>query len=177
MKQIISSYNLHSTQIRHHFTLAIGYFLPYLLKMKLCIMIFITTSSALKIYRSSLPISNTSGLSGLKYKNEPNKNIDFKDGFTACARFNYKKLGGKAWLFDFGTNGGDDREFLWFRIAYPATWFGLGNKKGGKGYVSSWVLQDPKTENYNIWYANKWHHVCIAFDAKRSHIAVIKVCI
>ena len=146
-------------------------------KMKIYIIILITSSCALKIYHSTLPISRNSGLSGLKYKNEPKKDINFNDGLTACARFNYKKLGRKAWLFDFGTNGGDDREFLWFRIAYPATWFGLGNKKGGKGYVSSWVLQDPKTENYNIWYANKWHHVCIAFDAKRSHIAVIKVCI
>ena len=145
--------------------------------MKLCILIFITTTSALKIYRSSLPISNTSGLSGLKYKNEPNKNIDFNDGLTACARFNYKKLGKKSRLFDFGKEGGYTKDFLWFRIGYPATWFGFGNKKEGKGYVSSWVLQDPKTESYNIWYANRWHHVCIAFDAKRSHLAVIKVCI
>ena len=47
----------------------------------------------------------------------------------------------------------------------------------GTGYYSSWALQDPKTKNYNIWYTNRWHHVCIAYDAKRSHIAVIKVSI
>ena len=145
--------------------------------LKLLVMILITTSSGLKIYRSNLPISSNSGLSGLKYKNEPNKNIDFNDGLTACARFNYKKLGKKSRLFDFGKEGGYTKDFLWFRIGYPATWFGFGNKKEGKGYVSSWVLQDPKTESYNIWYANRWHHVCIAFDAKRSHIAVIKVSI
>ena len=142
-------------------------------KMKICIMMLIMSSSSLKIYRSTLPISSNSGVSGLKYKNEQNKNINFNEGFTICARFNYKKLGHKSWLFDFDQKG-KSKSFLYLRIEYPATWFGLGNFGGGKRYAS-WLLKDPKTKNFNIWYANRWHHVCIAFDAKSSHIALIKV--
>ena len=149
------------------------YFRPNL-KMKICIMLLVTSSCALKIYHSTLPISSNSGVSGLKYKNEQNKDFDFDEGLTVCARFNYKKLGGKAWLFDFDKQEGIGKSFLWFRIMYPATWFGFGNYGGGKRY-SSWALKDPRNNNYNIWYANRWHHVCIAFDKRRSHIAVIKV--
>ena len=143
--------------------------------MKFSISLLLVTSSwALKIYHSTLSVSSNSGLSGLKYINAQNVDIDFNEGITICARFNYKKLGEKAWLFDLDRKG-KGKPFLWFRIMYPNTWFGFGRYDKGRGYYSSWVLKDPKTQNYNIWFANRWHHVCIAFDAKRSHIAVIKV--
>ena len=143
--------------------------------MKFGISLFLITSSwALKIYHSTLSVSSNSGLSGLKYKHVQNGNLNFNDGITICARFNYKKLGEKAWLFDFDRKG-KGKPFLWFRIMYPNTWFGFGRYDKGRGHYSSWALKDPKTQNYNIWYANRWHHICIAFDAKRSHIAVIKV--
>ena len=142
--------------------------------MKICIMMLIMSSSSLKIYRSTLPISSNSGVSGLKYINEQNKNINFNEGFTVCARFNYKKLSWKSWLFDFDQKG-KTKSFLWFKISYPNTWFGLGNFGGGGKKYGSWLLKDPETKNFNIWYANRWHHVCIAFEAKSSHIALIKV--
>ena len=145
-------------------------------KIKICILLLITSTSSLKVFHSTLPMSRNTGVSGLKYINENNNDINFDSGLTVCARFNYKKLGGNAWLFDFDKSN-DSKSFLWFRIMYPATWFGFGRFGDGTGYYSSWALQDPKTKNYNIWYTNRWHHVCIAYDAKKSHIAVIKVSI
>ena len=133
---------------------------------------------SLKVYHSQLPIESKSGLSGLKYLKEQQNSIIFSNSFTICSRFNFKKLGNTARLFEIQPSNNSEANFLWLSISYPWTWFGFGNsdkKLNGKGFYSSWLLQDPITKDFNIWYTNKWHHVCIAYDSEKSHITFIKV--
>ena len=57
---------------------------------------------------------------------------------------------------------------------YPATWFGFGNN-----YISdasaSWILKNPFTKEFNIFYMNKWHHLCLAYEKNTNKISMIKV--
>ena len=36
-------------------------------------------------------------------------------------------------------------------------------------------MKDPKTNQFNIWYADHWHHLCIRYAKATSSIAIVKV--
>ena len=129
----------------------------------------LSKTKSLSVYQSTLPIESSTGVAGLKYIN-PHQNVSFSNGITICARFNYLKLGHEAKLFEIGPT----TVYFWFKVDYPATWFGFGSARTSKSY-NSWILKDPSTEEYNIWYTNKWHHICVAYDQNSNSILFIKV--
>ena len=95
--------------------------------MLLIILLLFRICFSLKVYHSQLPIESKSGLSGLKYlKEQQNSNI-FSNSFTICSRFNFKKLGNTARLFEIQPSNNSEANFLWLSISYPWTWFGFGN--------------------------------------------------
>ena len=54
----------------------------------------------------------------------------------------------------------------------------LGNEEKGNeepGYFSNWIMKDPKTSQFNIWYADHWHHLCIGYVKNTSSITIVKV--
>ena len=135
------------------------------------VIFLIGTCLSLKIYRSSLPIGK-SGLSGLKYVHS-GQNLISTNSLTVCGRFNYKRLGGESVIFDLDKNLAVS--FLWLTMGYPYTWVNFGNFETDHIASTSYILKDPKTDEFSIWYTNKWHHICFAYDAKTSHIAFVKV--
>ena len=63
-------------------------YIKSLLLLSICVCI-----ESLIIYKSTQPIKNNGAHVGLKYQNILNKqNISWNKGFSACIRFNYKKL-------------------------------------------------------------------------------------
>ena len=42
-------------------------------------------------------------------------------------------------------------------------------------YTSNWIMKDPKTNQFNIWYADHWHHLCICYTKATSSISIVKV--
>ena len=130
--------------------------------------------SALKVYSSVFkPVVQSSGLSGIKYKN-PNQNETLKingNSLTICGRFNFLRLGTNSYLLYIWQP--NNIHFLKLRITYPYTFLHLGNVGEYHAY-SSWILQDI-TNDYVIFRASTWHHICLAYDSKRSHIAFVKV--
>ena len=129
------------------------------------------SACAIKVYSSLYkPVEQLSGLSGLKYKNS--NQIETKaNSLTICARFNFLRLGLNSYLLYIRQP--NDIHFLKLRITYPYTFLHLGNV--GKYHASSsWILQDI-TNDYVIFRASTWHHICLAYDSKRSHIAFVKV--
>ena len=135
------------------------------------VIFLIGSSLSLKIYRSSLPIGK-SGLSGLKYEHS-SLNLMSTNSLTVCGRFNYKRLGGESVIFDLDKNLAVS--FLWLTMGYPYTWVNFGNFDADHIASTSYILKDLKTDDFNIWYTNKWHHICFAYDTKTSHIAFVKV--
>ena len=138
--------------------------------MKLVI-IFIGTCLSLKIYHSNLSIDSESGLSGLNYINTK-ENAILTNSLTVCGRFNYKRLGKKSIMFDIDKNLATS--FLFYRMDYPNTFLNFGNFDKNHTAMSSYILNDPKTEEFSIWYTNKWHHVCFGYNSKTNHVVFIK---
>ena len=101
---------------------------------ELVLMLNIRYGASLKIYESTLPIDSLTGVSGLKYvPSEDQVNMRYTYSFTICARFNYQLLGGNAFLIDIVPKVIGSRDFFWFKINYPASWWGFGNSEKGVG--------------------------------------------
>ena len=139
-------------------------------KMKL-VLTLIGTCLSLKIYKSNVPIDGNSGLSGLKYLHSK-ENVVFTNSLTVCGRFNFKRLGGKSIMFDIDKNLATS--FLFLPMNYPNTFVNFGNFDKDHIAMSSYILNDPKTEEFSIWYTNKWHHVCFGYNSKTNHVVFIK---
>ena len=161
---------------------------------KLVLMLIIGYGSSLRIFESTLPIDSLAGVSGLKYvPTDDQTDVRFTNSFTICARFNYQLLGNNAFLIDIVPKIIGSRDFFWFKINYPASWWGFGNSEKGvgnivkhvfifevaqfhvSGYFSNWILQDPITDSFGIWHTYSWHHICITYDSTQSHITIAKV--
>ena len=101
---------------------------------KLVLMLIIGYGSSLRIFESTLPIDSLTGVSGLKYiPTEDQDDVRFTNSFTICARFNYQLLGNNAFLIDIVPKVIGSRDFFWFKINYPASWWGFGNSEKGVG--------------------------------------------
>ena len=135
------------------------------------VLLLAASCASLKVYRSTLPLGSKSGISGLKFVNQ-NENIYFTNSMTFCGRFNYKNLGSQSIMFSIDE---EIRPFLWIKMEYPLAFMSFGNYDNDHIHFANWILQNPKTEEFSIWYPNKWHHYCIAYDSKRSHIALVMV--
>ena len=124
--------------------------------MVFTLLVFLATQChALKVYQSLLSANSQSGLAGLKFKG-PLKDVEFSNSITACARFNFGRLQ-RSVLFDFGNQQHDD--FLRIKVKHPATWVVLGDSLKGPRSFASWVLQDPISKDYTVFFGNKWHHM------------------
>ena len=140
--------------------------------MKL-ILIFISCALSLKVYHSTLSTNNNKQTSGLKYLLAHHKNISFSNNLSFCARFNYKRL--NVMLLRTYSKNKIETPFIHLRITYPQAFFAIGDRLK-KNSFGSWTLNDPKTNEFVIWYAYQWHHVCFAYKSVSSHIALVKVC-
>ena len=58
--------------------------------------------------------------------------------------------------------------------SYPSTWFHFGNQNR-ENARSNWIMKDLFRNSFLQWYVDKWHHLCISYDKKNNHIAVVKV--
>ena len=139
--------------------------------MKL-ILIYISCALSLKVYHSTLSTNENKPTSGLKYLQGHKKNISFTNNLSFCARFNYKRL--NVMLFMAYSKNKFETPFIHFRITYPQAFFAIGNRLEENSF-GSWTLNDPKTNEFVIWYAYQWHHVCFAYKSVSSHIALVKV--
>ena len=139
--------------------------------MKL-ILIFISCALSLKVYHSTLSTDDNKKTSGLKYLLGHHKNISFTNNLSFCARFNYKRL--NVMLFRTYSKNKFETPFINLRITYPTAFFSIGDRLKENSF-GSWILNDPKTNEFVIWYAYQWHHVCFAYKSVSSHIALVKV--
>ena len=139
--------------------------------MKL-ILLFISSCFSLKLYKSNLPFLNESENSGLHYTNE-HEGFTFSNSITFCLRFKYQRLfkDPKILLIQ---EPHANNNFLMLNAQYPHTWFHFGNVYY-ESARSNWILKDPVKNNFNIWYANKWQHLCISYSKLTSYISVVKV--
>ena len=121
-------------------------------------------SCSLKVYHSLLPIESTKGIAGLHFLKQNNTNGSFANGLTFCLRFNYKKLGSQSLIWEFGT---PEDCLMSLRAVFSATFFYFDRR---------WLLlKDPIKDTFEIWYANKWQHLCMAYDLANNSLSIIKV--
>ena len=107
---------------------------------ELVVMLVIGSGASLRIFESTLPIDSLTGVSGLKYvPSEDQVDARYTNSFTICARFNYQLLGGNAFLIDIVPKVIGSRDFFWFKINYPASWWGFGNSEKGVGNMGKYV--------------------------------------
>ena len=137
------------------------------------VLLLAASCASLKVYRSTLPLGSKSGISGLKFVNQNDK-INYTNSMTFCGRFNYKNLGSQSIMFSIDEEM-KIRPYLWIKMEYPLAFMSFGNYDNDQVNFANWILQNPKTEEFSIWYPNKWHHFCIAHDNERSHIALVLV--
>ena len=131
-------------------------------------------SWSLKVYHSLLPIDSDSGLAGLHFlKQNQSAAVSFTNSLTYCLRFKYQKLGEQSYIWYIGAPG-SWVYLMKLSAAYPATWFHFGANYRENGY-SNWILKDPIKNQFDIWYTNKWQHVCIAYDKVNNLLAMTKV--
>ena len=105
---------------------------------QLVLILSIGYGSSLKIFESTLPIDSLTGVSGLKYvPTEDQVDVQYTNSFTICSRFNYQLLGNNAFLIDIVPKVIGSRDFFWFKINYPASWWGFGNSEKGVGKMGT----------------------------------------
>ena len=61
-----------------------------------------------------------------------------------------------------------------FGARVPVMFFTFGSPRA-KGSHKAFLLTDPDTGEYIIWTANRWSHVCIAYEKARGFIKVVLV--
>ena len=141
------------------------------------VLYLINSITALKAYRSIRVVNDTlvkTRQHGLHYLKQ-NQTATFTNSVTFCLRFNYQRFGdwhkARIWTIK---EPGSWVYFLVLNAQYPATWLLFGNNHRSNAH-SNWVLKDPITNDFNMWRMNTWHSLCIAYNKKTSHIAVVKV--
>ena len=137
--------------------------------------LLVTAVQGIKVYRSTLDFLEEK-LSGLHFLNSQNHS-DFAQSFGLCLRFNFKRLGKSSDITKpriiYIPSPYSKRNFLTLTAEYEGAWFHFGNYERPNAY-SNWVLFEPP-DNFKIWSANKWHHLCIAFEKSTSFVKLVKV--
>ena len=57
-------------------------------------------------------------------------------------------------------------KLLWGHMDYKDSFFGFAN--------SNWVVKDLQSNNFLIWTANRWHHVCFSFNRQTNRLLLVK---
>ena len=125
------------------------------------ILILLPCVYSLKVYQSLLPPESQFGLAGLKLKTTDYNGVALSNSLTICARFNFGRLQNSI-LFDIANK--KNEHYTNLQIKYPNTWLRFGDSRNGPKSFASWVMQDPVTEEYTIFFANKWHHLCLSYE-------------
>ena len=136
-----------------------------LLLLLICNCNSLKTNSKLTAFRSTLPIEEVYGISGLYLLKTPDFSGPFSNSLTVCMRFKFSRLDNRVLdLLD-----DEAMKFLWFITKTKNSVFAYGSSTGG------WYLKDPMIGNFNIWECNAWHKFCISYDSKSSEVSFIKV--
>ena len=143
--------------------------------LKLIFFILLSNVISLKMFKSNDNDNWENVISGLHYKSkEGEKWPTLSNSLTVCIRFNIKRLGvpGKPALFLIG-----NKRLPFFQLfaQYPQSWLVLGNTNNGNEFSSWRMLYDPKRKSYPMWRLYKWHHVCMSYSKKSSHISFVQV--
>ena len=64
-------------------------------------------------------------------------------------------------------------QLLYFGADYPYTFFGFGFPRAWGSYKSM-LLRDPDSGDFELWAANRWSHVCLAFRKADGFLSVVK---
>ena len=133
--------------------------------------------ASLIIYNSSIPIENDDVLIGLKYLKETNQVLDTKNGFTACVRFNYRKLDSYLFYFGEAKYSAFKFEILWHHYT-DGLLLMLGIVRymnGGKKIFGLPWFRDISGGEESSVSINKWNHLCISFGPSYSNYTLILV--
>ncbi|TRY70496.1 hypothetical protein TCAL_02367 [Tigriopus californicus] len=127
---------------------------------------------AVKVFRNVLNLTDPSPVGGASLRGASVEMVDI----TMCIRFNFQMLGfyeGKSRLITIEDWREDVEEpsfkMLWFGANYPTSFFGIGYPE-----MTSYLLQDPGSQRYEIWIPNKWTHVCLSYEKANSYLRMVK---
>ena len=115
------------------------------------------------VYQSTEPLNATAPHAGLKIMpNSTEKDANFTQGISICGRFNYRLLSANSFMFM------SDWTYINLPMDYEETFFHFG--------YYNWVVYTVNaTDPYRNWVTNRWHSICIAFNAITSHLLLVKV--
>ena len=142
--------------------------------IKLTFLILLSNVIALKMFSSKDNDDEENIISGLHYKSKQDeKRPVLSNSLTVCIRFNIKRLGSWrnfATIFQIG-----NEKFSFFSLVaqYPESWIGLGNSNHETWFGR--ILYDPKRKGYPMWKLYIWHHICMSYSKKSSHISFVQV--
>ena len=144
--------------------------------MKLTFLMLLSNVIALKMFSSKENDDEENVISGLRYKSKQDeKRPVLSNSLTVCIRFNIKRLGSWRNLAPIFQIGNEKFSFFTLVAQYPESWIGLGNSNHGKESVFGRILYDPKRKGYPMWKLYTWHHICMSYSKKNSHISFVKV--
>ena len=134
-------------------------------------------SNSVKIYKSSIPIENKNKLIvGLKYLKSPSSDQKFiwKNGISACMRFNYEKLNNYVFYF-----GEAKKVSIYFHVKW--LFYNSYVAQGGIGFIREnqryanipWFGYDY--HNKSTLSVHNWQHLCISINPKANKIILIAV--
>lgn len=128
------------------------------------ILVFLTISEAITVYRSLEPIDTILPMAGLRLNPKSIlKETNFTKGVSFCGRFNYRKLGWYSKMIDAMSYP----FFVTMYMGEPNTFINFGNL---------WlIVKDIEKNTFHIWSTNKWHHICLSFDRSKFHLKLYKV--
>ena len=109
---------------------------------------------------------------GLTLSRKNSKHLDLPNGFTICEKFNYRLLGkdpepNNLMLLSIGCEHNFHSDCIWAYVDYKLTFVGLGS--------FNWILKNSETESFMVWTTNRWHQVCLAFEANSGNFIFVKV--
>ena len=144
--------------------------------IKLTFLILLSNVIALKMFSSKDNDDEENVISGLRYKSKQDeKQPVLSNSLTVCIRFNIKRLGSWrnfALIFQIG-----NEKFTFFSLVaqYPESWIVLGNSNHEEESSIGRILYDPKRKGYPMWKLYIWHHICMSYSKKNSHISFVQV--
>ncbi len=131
------------------------------------------------VYQSIAPLKSPEPvLSGMILENgQENVDVTKMFGLSICVRFNFKVLmDSKSTLYEIMSDherGEPVWEMAYLRVGDSITFIGFG--KDIDQDMPSWIVQMKGSQVFKKWTTNRWHHVCMSYDALNSYITVVLV--
>ncbi len=139
-----------------------------------------TSAQTSKYYASTIPVTGPgTEESGLTLDTTTRIDPEQLSGLSVCLRFNLQRLAGSAGSANLGllidwTDKTGDWRLMRFRAGYKSSLFAFGNNDTF-GHVPSWVIRLKESEEYRLWYINRWHHFCFSYRARDNRLVFIMV--